>query len=101
MVLAAINGLGPGSSAEAPGPGDVAFGAAVEAWRARTGAALEEAVFFMVLAGLGAPCAETRFLLEGAQAGTLRVTSEPRSQWLGRFAQRLYGPQGPTVVGLL
>jgi acyl transferase domain-containing protein/3-hydroxymyristoyl/3-hydroxydecanoyl-(acyl carrier protein) dehydratase/1-acyl-sn-glycerol-3-phosphate acyltransferase len=99
-VLAAMNALGPPLATETPLGGDPQFGAAVEAWRARTGASLEDAVLFVTLAGAKSPGAEVRRLLEGAREGVLRVGAEPRAQWLGRLAQRLFGPRGPRVEGL-
>jgi acyl transferase domain-containing protein/3-hydroxymyristoyl/3-hydroxydecanoyl-(acyl carrier protein) dehydratase/1-acyl-sn-glycerol-3-phosphate acyltransferase len=100
VVLAAMNVLGPELSAETPLPGDARFGAEVEAWCARTGASVEDAVLFATLANLRKPMAAVKMLLDGARTGKLTLTADPRSQWLGRLAQRLFGPQGPTVDGL-
>ena len=99
-VLAAMNALGPPLATETPLGGDPQFGAAVEAWRARTGASLEDAVLLMTLAGAKSPGAEVRRLQEGAREGALRVGTDARAQWLGRLAKRLFGPRGPRVEGL-
>jgi hypothetical protein len=101
VVLAAMNTLGPEFGTETPLPGDARFGAEVEAWRARTGASAEDAVLFATLAGLQNPGAAVRTLLDGARAGKLTLTADARSQWLGRLAQRLFGPKGPVVEGLI
>ncbi|MDP3154289.1 MAG: beta-ketoacyl synthase N-terminal-like domain-containing protein [Archangium sp.] len=100
VVIAAMNALGPDLSTEVPLPGDAQFGVAAEGWRSRTGATAEDAVLFTTLAGLRNPGAEVKAMLEGARAGKLTVTSDPRSQWLGRLAKRLFGANGPAVEGL-
>ena len=100
LVIAAMNALGPELSTEVPLPGDAQFGATAEQWRTRTGATAEDAVLFTTLAGLANPSAEVKALLEGARSGRLTVTADPRSQWLGRLAKRLFGPNGPAVDGL-
>ena len=99
-VMAAMNALGPELSGETPLAGDPRFGAEVEAWQAKTGASPEDAVLFTTLAGLRNPGAEIKALIAGARAGELAVSADPRSQWLGQLAQRLFGPSGPTVKGL-
>jgi 1-acyl-sn-glycerol-3-phosphate acyltransferase len=101
VILAAMNTLGPELTTEIPLAGDPRFGATVDAWRTRTGASPEDAVLFATLAGLKNPGAEVRQLLDGARSGRLTLTSDARSQWLGRLAKRLYGPQGPVVEGWL
>ena len=101
LVIAAMNALGPDMSTEVPLPGDAQFGVAAEGWRSRTGATAEDAVLFTTLAGLRNPGAEVKAMLEGARGGKLTVTSDPRSQWLGRLAKRLFGANGPAVEGLL
>jgi 1-acyl-sn-glycerol-3-phosphate acyltransferase len=100
VVVAAINTLGPDLRTETPFPGDPQFAAAVEGWRARTGASLEDSVFFATLAGLRSTGPEVKHLLEGARAGKLVLTAEPRAQWLGQLAKRLFGPRGPVIEGL-
>jgi 1-acyl-sn-glycerol-3-phosphate acyltransferase len=100
VVLAAMNTLGPELTGETPLPGDARFSAEVEAWRARSGASPEDAVLFATLAGLKNPGTAVRELLAGARTGTLSLGADARSQWLGRLAQRLFGPQGPVVEGL-
>jgi 1-acyl-sn-glycerol-3-phosphate acyltransferase len=100
VVLAAMNTLGPALSTETPQPGDARFAAEVDAWRVRSGANLEDAVLFATLAGLPKPSAEVKTLLDGARAGQLTVGADPRAQWLGRLAKRLFGQHGPTVHGL-
>jgi acyl transferase domain-containing protein/3-hydroxymyristoyl/3-hydroxydecanoyl-(acyl carrier protein) dehydratase/1-acyl-sn-glycerol-3-phosphate acyltransferase len=100
VILATMNALGPELSTETPLPGDAQFSAAVETWRARTGASLEDAVLFSTLAELRNPGTEVKSLLDGARAGRLILTPDPRSQWLGRLAQRLFGPNGPAVEGI-
>ncbi len=97
-VIAAINGLGPALAAEAPFGGDAAFAAAVEAWIARTGATPEDAVLMTTLASRDALGDGARALVEGARTGTLVVGDDPREQWLGALASRLYGPRGPAIV---
>ncbi|MDD2744411.1 MAG: polyketide synthase dehydratase domain-containing protein, partial [Rhodocyclaceae bacterium] len=99
-VIAAMNALGPDLATEVPLPGDARFAAEVEAWQQRTGATPEDAVLFATLAERKNPGAEIKALIAGAHAGQLSVTDDPRSQWLGQFAQRLFGPKGPTVKGL-
>jgi hypothetical protein len=96
-----MNALGPELSSEVPLPGDARFGTEVEAWQERTGVSQEDAVLFTTLAELKNPGIEVKALLEGARAGQLTVTAAPRSQWLGQLAQRLFGPKGPAVKGLL
>jgi acyl transferase domain-containing protein/3-hydroxymyristoyl/3-hydroxydecanoyl-(acyl carrier protein) dehydratase/1-acyl-sn-glycerol-3-phosphate acyltransferase len=99
VVISAINGLGPDLMEEAPAPPDSGFGAAVEAWTARTGATAEDAVFFTTLATLANPGDEVRALCDGARQGRLVVGSEPRAQWLARLAEKLFGPHGPEIQG--
>jgi hypothetical protein len=99
-VIAAMNALGPDLATEVPLPGDARFAAEVEAWQQRTGATPEDAVLFATLAERKNPGAEIKALIAGAHAGQLSVTDDPRSQWLGQFALRLFGPKGPTVKGL-
>ena len=100
VVIAAMNSLGPDLSTETPLPGDAQFGVAAEEWRSRTGATPEDAVLFTTLAGLKNPGVEVKALLEGARQGRLTLASDPRSQWLGRLAKRLFGTNGPAVDGL-
>ena len=99
-VIAAMNALGPELSSEVPLPGDARFSAEVEAWQTRSGSSTEDAVLFTTLAELQNPGAEIKTLIAGARAGELSVTDDPRSQWLGQLAQRLFGPNGPLVKGL-
>ena len=101
VVISAINGLGPELASERPMAPDPAFGAAVEAWIARTGATPEDAVLFTTLATLEQPSDDVRALCDGARAGRLLVAGDARGQWLGRLAQRLFGPRGPEIVGLV
>ena len=101
VVIAAMNSLGPDLANETPLQGDAQFGVAAQEWCARTGATPEDAVLFTTLAGLRSPGVEVKALLEGARQGRLTVTAEPRSQWLGRLAKRLFGSNGPAVDGLL
>ena len=101
VVLAAMNSLGPDLNAEVPLPGDAQFGVAAEEWRSRTGATPEDAVLFTTLAGLQSPGTEVKSLLDAARSGRMTLTSDPRSQWLGRLAKRLFGSNGPAVDGLL
>jgi hypothetical protein len=96
-VISAINGLGPDLAEETPAPPDPVFGAAVEAWRARTGATPEDAVFFTTLATLADPGDEVRALCDGAREGRLAVGSGPRAQWLVQLAEKLFGPHGPEI----
>ncbi|MGH9348357.1 MAG: beta-ketoacyl synthase N-terminal-like domain-containing protein, partial [Vicinamibacterales bacterium] len=97
VVIAAINGLGPDLTAETPAAPDPQFGAAVEAWMARTRAAFEDAVFFITLATLDDPGDEVRALCDGARAGRLVVNGDPRGEWLARLAEGLFGPDGPEI----
>jgi 1-acyl-sn-glycerol-3-phosphate acyltransferase len=90
-VSAALNALGPGD-ADTPSPPDPAFAAQVEAFRARTGCAPSDAVFYATLAGASAPESDAvRRLLEGARTGHLVVGDDPADRWLGDFAQSLFG----------
>jgi len=100
LVLAAMNTLGPDLSTETPQSGDPQFAAAVDGWRSRTGVGLVDAVLFATLAGQRNPGPQARAILDAAKTGKLVVTSDPRSQWLGRLARRLFGPHGPVVEGL-
>ena len=99
-VLNALNGLGPDLSLETPAPGEAAFAASVAAWRARSGASLNDAVLYSALCKLAHPSPETRSLLAGARSGRLLLQPDPRSQWLGCLARRVYGPHGPILEGL-
>jgi 3-hydroxymyristoyl/3-hydroxydecanoyl-(acyl carrier protein) dehydratase/malonyl CoA-acyl carrier protein transacylase/1-acyl-sn-glycerol-3-phosphate acyltransferase len=99
-VIAAINALGPELARETPMAPDPAFSAAVAAWKASTGATAEDAVLYTTLAKLERPGDEVRALLEGARTGRLVVGADARGQWLGRLAERLFGPRGPAVEGL-
>ncbi len=101
VVLAAMNGLGPALVDEVPLPGDPQFAAEVQAWHERTGACVEDAVLFATLAGVAQPGDEVKALLEAARSGRLALTGDARSQWLGKLAQRLFGPRGPAVEGLV
>lgn len=77
-VISAINNLGPSNATELPAPPDPAFESLIESWRARTGATLEDAVFYTTLATLTDKSEETRILCDG----------DPQSQWLAKLAQR-------------
>ena len=99
-VLAAMNALGPDLASETPLPGDARFGAEVEAWQVRTGCSPEDAVLFSTLAERQKPGAEIKALIAAARAGQLTVSADPRSQWLGQLAARLFGPKGPAIKGL-
>jgi hypothetical protein len=101
LVLAAMNGLGPALADEVPLTGDTSFATEVQAWRTRTGVSLENAVLFTTLASLKTPGAEVQAMLEGAFAGQFNVSDDARSQWLGQLARQLFGPNGPTVHGLV
>jgi 1-acyl-sn-glycerol-3-phosphate acyltransferase len=101
LVLAAMNGLGPALADEVPLASDAQFAGEVQAWRTRTGASLENAVLFTALASLKTPGAEVQAMLEGAFAGQFNVSDDARSQWLGQLARQLFGPNGPTVHGLV
>lgn len=101
VVLAAMNGLGPALADEVPLPGDATFAAEVQAWHERTGACMEDAVLFATLAGVAQPGDEVKALLEAARTGRLTLTGDARLQWLGKLAQRLFGPRGPQVEGVL
>jgi 1-acyl-sn-glycerol-3-phosphate acyltransferase len=101
LVLAAMNGLGPALADEVPLTGDTSFPTEVQAWRTRTGASLENAVLFTTLASLKTPGAEVQAMLEGAFAGQFNVSDDARSQWLGQLSRQLFGPNGPTVHGLV
>jgi 1-acyl-sn-glycerol-3-phosphate acyltransferase len=101
LVLAAMNGLGPALADEVPMAGDTSFADEVQAWRTRTGVSLENAVLFTTLAGLKTPGAAVQAMLEGAFAGKFNVSDDARSQWLGQLARQLFGPNGPTVHGLV
>jgi len=101
LVLAAMNGLGPALADEVPLASDAQFAGEVQAWRTRTGASLENAVLFTTLASLKTPGAEVQAMLEGARAGQFNVSDDARSQWLGQLARQLFGPNGPTVHGLV
>jgi 1-acyl-sn-glycerol-3-phosphate acyltransferase len=99
-VITAINSLGPPVMTETPSAGDATFADAVGAWITRTGATSEDAVLFTTLARLPSPGVEVQALCEAAQTGVLSLRPDARSQWLGRLARRLYGPQGPRILGL-
>jgi acyl transferase domain-containing protein/3-hydroxymyristoyl/3-hydroxydecanoyl-(acyl carrier protein) dehydratase/1-acyl-sn-glycerol-3-phosphate acyltransferase len=99
-VLGALNGLGPSMDTEEVTVPSTALQAEVGALMARTGASEEDAVLLSALLGTRTPCEETRALCNGLHAGTLRVESDARGQWLGQLAKRLYGPKGGQVVGL-
>ena len=92
---------GPALADEVPLPGDTRFAAEVQAWCDRTSASQEDAVLFTTLAWLPNPGAEVQALLQGARAGQFSLSDDARSQWLGRLAQRLFGPNGPRVEGLV
>nr|AIJ50377.1 Pfa3 [Aetherobacter sp. SBSr008] len=97
-LLAALNTLGPGSS-DTPSDPDPSFAAQVEAWRSRTGCALEDAVFYATLAGASAPESEgVQRLLEGARTGKLAIGGEAKDRWLGEFARSLFGSADATLV---
>ncbi|MBZ5504302.1 MAG: polyketide synthase dehydratase domain-containing protein [Acidobacteriia bacterium] len=98
VVIAAINGLGPDVMAETPSEPNLAFSAAVHEWIVRTGSTPEDAVFFTTLAMLAEPGDEVRALCDGARQGKLVVGSGERAEWLVRFAERLFGPDGPQII---
>jgi len=77
-VISAINNLGPDYTAELPAAPDPAFGSLIESWTMRTGALLEDAVFYTTLATLTDKSEETRNLCDG----------DPGSQWLAKLAKR-------------
>ncbi|HXQ71930.1 MAG TPA: 1-acyl-sn-glycerol-3-phosphate acyltransferase [Pyrinomonadaceae bacterium] len=77
-VISAINNLGPDYTAETPAPPDPDFGNLVESWTTRTGASLEDAVFYTTLATLTDKSEETRALCDG----------DPGSEWLAKLAKR-------------
>jgi acyl transferase domain-containing protein/3-hydroxymyristoyl/3-hydroxydecanoyl-(acyl carrier protein) dehydratase/1-acyl-sn-glycerol-3-phosphate acyltransferase len=96
-LLTALNTLGPGAG-DTPSEPDPGFAAQVEAWRARTGCALEDAVFYATLAGASAPESEgVQRLLEGARTGKLVIGSGEKDRWLGEFARSLFGSADPTL----
>ena len=82
-VISAINDLGPHYTAEVPAPPDPAFGNLVDSWTTRTGASLEDAVFYTTLATLTNKSEETRALCDGG----------PQSPWLAKLATRFFGKQ--------
>jgi hypothetical protein len=77
-VIAAINGLGPDYTEELPAPPDREFERSIASWARRSGALLEDAVFYTTLATLTDKSEETQNLCDGV----------PRSQWLAKLAQR-------------
>jgi acyl carrier protein len=97
-VLAGMNGVGPSNAVEEPGPPDPAFGAVVEAMRARTGSVALWAIILSVLGELRDVCPGTQRIVEGVRTGKLVVDQSPHDQWLATLATRLYGPNGPVVV---
>jgi 3-oxoacyl-(acyl-carrier-protein) synthase/3-hydroxymyristoyl/3-hydroxydecanoyl-(acyl carrier protein) dehydratase/1-acyl-sn-glycerol-3-phosphate acyltransferase len=96
-VLAAMNGLGPGSDGDCPAEPDPGFAARVRDWMQRTGATHENAVTYLALTDRAAPTPGIRRLLDAAEAGQFVAGQDRESQWLGRLAQRLFGPRGPRV----
>jgi 1-acyl-sn-glycerol-3-phosphate acyltransferase len=98
VVISAMNDLGPDLLMEMPAAPDPTFAAAVEDWMTRTGATLEDAVFFTTLAASPSPQEGIRTICEAARNGHLVVGTTAREAWLGRWAERLYGPRGPQVV---
>jgi 3-hydroxymyristoyl/3-hydroxydecanoyl-(acyl carrier protein) dehydratase/1-acyl-sn-glycerol-3-phosphate acyltransferase len=98
VVISAMNDLGPDLLMEMPAAPDPTFAAAVEDWMTRTGATLEDAVFFATLAASPSPQEGIRTICEAARNGHLVVGTTAREAWLGRWAERLYGPRGPQVV---
>ncbi|HKS08743.1 MAG TPA: beta-ketoacyl synthase N-terminal-like domain-containing protein [Pyrinomonadaceae bacterium] len=77
-VIDAINNLGPDHTTETPSPPDPEFERTIESWITRTGASLEDAVFYTTLATLTDKSEETRSLCDGS----------PRSEWLRKLAKR-------------
>ena len=96
-VLAAMNALGPALAGERPSAPDPAFEQLVQAWIARTGAALEDAVMFCTLATLAEPGEPVRRLCEAARGGRWVAGADPRDAWLAVLARRFFGPRGPAV----
>ncbi len=100
VVLAALNALGPPLASETPLPGDARLAAEVMAWSQRAGTTIDDAVMLVTLATLRNPCAEVVALQQAIRQGSLTVKGDAASQWLGSLARRLFGPKGPTVLGL-
>ena len=96
-VLAAMNALGPELADERPSAPDPAFEQLVDAWIARTGATLEDAVMFCTLAMLAEPGEPVRRLCEAARGGRWVAGADPRDAWLAVLARRFFGPRGPAV----
>ena len=87
-VVSAINNLGPDHTTELPAPPDHAFESLIESWTTRTGALLEDAVFFNTLATLIEKSEETRILCDAVRDGQWRLAGDPQSQWLAKLAKR-------------
>ncbi len=96
-VMEAINALGPSHDQEEPQPGNPEFEAEVEDWVARTGARTPHAAIYKTLERLERPGRDARRLIEGARAGRLVVSGEPRDRWLAELARPLFGERGPKV----
>ncbi|MEO0602222.1 MAG: 1-acyl-sn-glycerol-3-phosphate acyltransferase, partial [Myxococcota bacterium] len=98
LVIEAMNGLGPPVGEEVPFAGDAAMDAAARAWVEATGATHPHATILQVLKQVDGPTGPIQRLLDGLDRGTLELGESPEDQWLGRLAERLYGPRGPRIV---
>ncbi|MBL9038254.1 MAG: polyketide synthase dehydratase domain-containing protein [Archangium sp.] len=100
VVLAAMNALGPPLEEEVPLAPKPDFAAAVNEWHQRTGASVEDSTLFVTLALSKTLQPDAAALVEAARLGHLQVGADAKQQWLGRLAQRLFGPKGPRITGL-
>jgi len=89
----------PPNDEERPSPGDASFAAAVSDWQQRTGASLGYATIFRILEVLTGACAEVQALVRGGSAGRDDAPASAEGVWLADLARKLFGPNGPTVVG--
>lgn len=96
-VIAAINGLGPPSTAEQPLCPDPVFEARVHGWMEQTGASLGYAALYRVLEELRDPSPATAELIHAARTGVLVVPASPEGRWLAELARRMFGPIGPRI----
>jgi 3-hydroxymyristoyl/3-hydroxydecanoyl-(acyl carrier protein) dehydratase/1-acyl-sn-glycerol-3-phosphate acyltransferase len=91
-VVGAINALGPAHADERPFPGDPAFAASVDRWRAERGVDAEHATLWRVLEGIVSPCPETQALLDAVRNRRAPKAADPAvGRWLAELARRLGG----------
>jgi 3-hydroxymyristoyl/3-hydroxydecanoyl-(acyl carrier protein) dehydratase/1-acyl-sn-glycerol-3-phosphate acyltransferase len=90
LVIAAINGLGPGSEREEPYPGDPEFERVVRTWSERSGASLEHSAILAATLAY-ARSSTTEALARALREGRYEPEAGPFGQWMRPWARWFFG----------